>query len=78
LKRSYKKGTGIGIIAFVVLILFGIVAFRKIDLEKQSVQAKRLMHRLRKKRSEPKKSRIWKLMFIPNDILKIWQGKSLD
>jgi cell division protein DivIC len=46
LKRSYKKGTGIGIIAFVVLILFGIVAFRKIDLEKQSVQAKQKIEEL--------------------------------
>ncbi len=46
MKRSYKKGTGIGIIAFVVLILFGIVAFRKIDLEKQSVQAKQKIEEL--------------------------------
>ncbi|HBI71953.1 MAG TPA: cell division protein FtsH [Lachnospiraceae bacterium] len=46
LKRSYKKGTGIGIIAFVVLILFGIVAFRKIDLEKRSVQAKQKIEEL--------------------------------
>ena len=46
MKRSYKKGTGIGIIAFVVLILFGIVAFRKIDLEKRSVQAKQKIEEL--------------------------------
>ncbi len=46
MKRSHKKGTGIGIIAFVVLILFGIVAFRKIDLEKQSVQAKQKIEEL--------------------------------
>ena len=46
MRRSYKKGTGIGIIAFVVLILFGIVAFRKIDLEKQSVQAKQKIEEL--------------------------------
>ncbi|HCA69556.1 MAG TPA: cell division protein FtsH [Lachnospiraceae bacterium] len=46
LRRSHKKGTGIGIIAFVVLILFGIVAFRKIDLEKRSVQAKQKIEEL--------------------------------
>ena len=46
MRRSHKKGTGIGIIAFVVLILFGIVAFRKIDLEKQSVQAKQKIEEL--------------------------------
>lgn len=40
MRRRYKKGTGIGIIVFVVLILFGIIAFKKIDLEKRSVQAK--------------------------------------
>jgi len=40
LRRRYKKGTGIGIIALVVLILFGIIAYKKIDLEKRSVQAK--------------------------------------
>lgn len=40
LRRRYKKGTGIGIIVFVVLILFGIIAYKKIDLEKRSVQAK--------------------------------------
>lgn len=46
MRRSHKKGTGIGIIAFVVLILFGIVAFRKIDLEKRSVQAKQKIEEL--------------------------------
>jgi len=46
LRRSYKKGTGIGIIAFVVLILFGIIAFRKIELEKRSVQAKQKIESL--------------------------------
>ena len=40
MRRRYKKGTGIGIIVFVVLILFGIIAYKKIDLEKRSVQAK--------------------------------------
>lgn len=40
MRRRYKKGTGIGIIALVVLILFGIIAYKKIDLEKRSVQAK--------------------------------------
>lgn len=40
MRRRYKKGTGIGIIVLVVLILFGIIAVKKIDLEKKSVQAK--------------------------------------
>lgn len=36
MRRSYKKRTGIGIIVFVVLMICGIVSYRKIDLEKQS------------------------------------------
>lgn len=35
MSRSYKSGTGIGIIAFVVLILFGIITYNKVDLENQ-------------------------------------------
>lgn len=46
MRRSYKKGTGIGIIAFVVLILFGIIAFKKIDLDKRSVQASQKIENL--------------------------------
>jgi len=38
-RRRYKRGTGIGVIVFVVLLLFGIISYRKIDLEKQSEQA---------------------------------------
>lgn len=39
MRRRYKRGTGIGVIVFVVLLLFGIISYRKIDLEKQSEQA---------------------------------------
>jgi len=38
-RKSYKRRksrTGIGIIAFVVLILFGIVSYRRIGLEERS------------------------------------------
>ena len=38
MRRNYKKGTGIGIIAFVVLILFGIVTYKKVDLIQQQEQ----------------------------------------
>lgn len=38
MRRRYKKGTGIGVIAFVVLMLFGIVAYKKIDLDNQRDQ----------------------------------------
>ena len=39
LRRNHKKGTGIGLIAFVVLLLFGIIAHKTIDLEKKTTQA---------------------------------------
>lgn len=39
MRRRYKNGTGIGIIAFVVLILCGIVTYRKIDLDVQGAKA---------------------------------------
>lgn len=35
MSKSYKSGTGIGIIAFVVLILFGIITYNKVGLENQ-------------------------------------------
>jgi cell division protein DivIC len=38
MRRSYGKRTGIGIIAFVVLILCGIVSFKRIDLEAKSAE----------------------------------------
>lgn len=33
MRRNKKKKTGIGIISFVVLIIFGIVSYRKVGLE---------------------------------------------
>lgn len=39
MRRKHKKGTGIGLIALVVLFLFGIIAYKTIDLEKRTKQA---------------------------------------
>jgi len=36
MSKIHKTRTGIGVISFVVLMLFGIVAYRKIGLEEQS------------------------------------------
>lgn len=44
--RRRKRRTGIGIIAFVVLILFGIVSYRRISLEEQNEEAKIKIDRL--------------------------------
>jgi len=52
LRRRRKKGTGIGIIVFVVLILFGIIAYKKIDLEKRGVQAKQKIENLEARMKE--------------------------
>ena len=52
MRRRHKKGTGIGIIAFVVLILCGIVTSRKFDLDQQSVKAERKIEDLNAKIKE--------------------------
>jgi cell division protein DivIC len=44
--RRYKKRTGIGIIAFVVLIFCAIVSYRRIGLEKESSETKLTIERL--------------------------------
>ena len=46
LRRNHKKGTGIGLIAFVVLLLFGIIAYKTIDLEKKVKQVELKIERL--------------------------------
>jgi cell division protein DivIC len=46
MRRRYKSRTGIGIVAFVVLILCGIVSYRKIGLEKESDEAELKIKRL--------------------------------
>lgn len=46
LRRKHKKGTGIGLIAFVVLLLFGIIAYKTIDLEKKTKQAELRINQL--------------------------------
>ncbi len=35
MRRRSKKGTGIGIISFVVLLLFAIVTYKRLDLNKE-------------------------------------------
>lgn len=47
MSRSYKSGTGIGIIAFVVLILFGIITYNKVGLEDQYAFSKNRMNELK-------------------------------
>jgi cell division protein DivIC len=46
MRRGYKKRTGIGVIAFVVLILCGIVFYSRIGLEEESKEAKLTIERL--------------------------------
>jgi cell division protein DivIC len=46
MRRRYKKGTGIGVIAFVVLILFAIVSYRRIGLEERYDAAELKVKRL--------------------------------
>ena len=38
MRRGYKKRTGIGVIAFVVLVICGIVAYKRVDLDAQSAK----------------------------------------
>lgn len=46
MRRRYKNRTGIGIIAFVVLIFCGIVSYGRIDLEKESDESRLKIARL--------------------------------
>ncbi len=46
MRKRQKKGTGIGIIAMVVLILFGIVTFRRVGLAEERADAEIKIARL--------------------------------
>ncbi len=46
MRRRYKEGTGIGIIVFVVLILFAIVTYRRIGLSEEKDKAQVNLTRL--------------------------------
>ncbi len=46
MRRSYKKRTGIGVVAFVVLILCGIVSYQRIGLAERSDEANLTIERL--------------------------------
>lgn len=52
MRISSKKRTGIGVIAFVVLILCGIVSYRRISLEEENAEAKLKIERLENKIKE--------------------------
>jgi cell division protein DivIC len=58
MRRRYKKRTGIGIIAFVVLIFCAIVSYRRIGLEKESSEAKLTIDRLEAQIEEEKERAI--------------------
>lgn len=46
MRKRYRNRTGIGIIAFAVMILFGIVAFARIGLEEREAKAELKIKRL--------------------------------
>lgn len=52
MRRSYKKRTGIGIIAFVVLILCAIVSYRRIGLGQELNEKEITVSRLEDKKQE--------------------------
>ena len=52
MRRSYKKRTGIGIIAFVVMILCAIVSFRRISLGQERNEAEITINRLEARKQE--------------------------
>lgn len=58
MRRRYKKRTGIGVIAFVVLILFGIVSYGRIGLEEENKDAKLTIERLDAQINEQKERAI--------------------
>lgn len=52
MRRSYKKRTGIGVIAFVVLILCAIVSYRRISLGQENNEAGITINRLETRKQE--------------------------
>lgn len=54
MRRRYKKKSGIGVIALVVLVLCGIVAYKKVDLNKQSNEKQQRIEQLEAKIEEEK------------------------
>lgn len=52
MRRSYKKRTGIGVIAFVVLILCAIVSYRRISLGLERNEAEITISRLEARKQE--------------------------
>ena len=58
MRRVQSKRTGIGVIAFVVLILFGIVSYRRIGLEVESKEADLSIKRLEAQIQEQKERTI--------------------
>lgn len=52
MRRSKKKGTGIGVIAFVVLILCAIVSYRRISLGQERDEAELRISRLEAQKQE--------------------------
>ena len=72
MRRRYKKGTGTGIIVFVVLCIFGIVAFGRIRLEERKKeldgQIKKLESRIDEEKERALILRILKRMSRPRNI----------
>ncbi len=52
MRRNKKKGTGIGVIAFVVLILCAIVSYRRISLGQERDEAELRISRLEAQKKE--------------------------
>ncbi|MDD3173101.1 MAG: septum formation initiator family protein [Herbinix sp.] len=58
MRQRRKKRTGIGVIAFVVLILFGIVSYRRIGLAEEKEKAAITIERLNVQIQEQKEREI--------------------
>jgi cell division protein DivIC len=54
MRRKHKSRTGIGIISFVVLMMFGIIAYRKVGLEEQGEKDKLQISKLEAQIDEQK------------------------
>jgi cell division protein FtsB len=52
MRRNRKKGTGIGVIAFVVLILCAIVSYRRVSLGQEREEAELKLSRLGAQKQE--------------------------
>lgn len=52
MRRKYKNKTGLGIIAFVVLILFGIIAYNGVQLKAENETARRRIEKLQSEIAE--------------------------